>query len=644
MLAVSPQLIKARYEMARRRELPIVAKRKLSAAEIETEWRTWLDALFPNDFSSPHAWFHAELWEWLWASLQAKRVGEPLPRGNALFDIIFRGGGKSHHCRRAPIAEAALVGKGYCLYVSATQDLANNHVSEISSIIEESNIGLYYPKIAQVKKGKLSNQSKGWRQDYLHTEQGYVIRGVGLDVGVRGTNVNKMRPSLIVLDDIDELNESPEVTKKHMDTLLRSVLPTKTASTIILSAQNLIHDGSIINQFYTGEVRALLDRTVVGPVPAVEGLETESRLRPDGLVEDVIVAGKSTWPDGYPLSRAQEDINTMTLEAFEAECQHDLSAKRNGRILTPFDENVHLITVDQFKEKFGTDTFPTHWQQYHTHDAGYTGDGAHPGVFFFLGVAAANSPMPGALFIAPEIYLGEKGITPDHAAERYLSRVLNRADITADLKKPWTDEQRKVASQAYANWLSAHENVKFRMSHEQLATRRTFRKYGMTFNACNPGAAGGIQQMVHYHKVDYSKPHPFHADRMGVSNAYWIVANDQLDKARNEWGMARGRTEAKKWVWRTVKDTETGLTKEMPRKAYDDFMNAAMMAFYDMGFLTTPKTKQEAVEDALPSTLKASTIEAITDPAEKQQRQMTRQIMVARVKVKPAGALSLIHI
>lgn len=590
-------------------------------SHIERDWRTWLKAVFPRDFSAPHAWFHEDLWDWVWDSLVAKRDGLPLPFGNTLFDIIFRGGGKSTHSRRAPIAEAALNRTGYCLYVSGTQKQANAHLAGIEAILGEPEILDYYPDLARVHRSSVTHESKGWRQDFIHTDRGYVFHAIGLDVGIRGANIRNMRPTMIVLDDADERNDSPDVAAKRLDTLLHSVLPTKTAKTLILSAQNLIHEHGIVNQIYEGQVRALLDRKVIGPVPAVEGLDTDARERPDGQIEDRIIAGVPTWPAGYGLDRAQEDINTFTLETFLSECQHDLTAKKAGRIMWMFDKDVHLITVSQFKAKFGMDTLPPHWERRDTHDVGYTGEKAHPGVFFSMGIAGENSTMAGTMFIMPEIFLGQTNLSPDYAAERYLERVLRNPYVTVNPDRNWTDEEREFAMRLYQDWLMERPNLIQRMSHEQLATRRVFEKYGMFFDACNPGASGGIPQLQHYHKVDYTKPHPFKADVMGRSNCYWVVADDQLEVAKNEHGSARGRLEVSKWRWRKEKLTETGLTIMKPMKAFDDFFNAGMMATHDMEFHVAGMSHDEQVEARLAPNLRA---EAMAEQPYNEGREMAR--------------------
>ncbi|MCA1616432.1 MAG: hypothetical protein LC800_20520, partial [Acidobacteria bacterium] len=108
-----------------------------AARRLEAEGpEVWLKTLFPHVFTRPFAPFHVEAWKWYWAALIAKRDGLPLPAGNALFCIWFRGGSKSTHAEIMPIAEAAVVGAGLGLYTSGTQSMANKHLAAIDEHLQ----------------------------------------------------------------------------------------------------------------------------------------------------------------------------------------------------------------------------------------------------------------------------------------------------------------------------------------------------------------------------------------------------------------------------------------------------------------------------------------------------------------------------
>lgn len=580
-------------------------QQQAKAADIETDWRTWYAAIFGQAFVDALAVHHIEAIEWHWLARTALLAGLE-PDYLAYFPIWSRGHLKSTIARRIAICDAARSFTGYCLYAAGTKAKVRGHAISIEGLLASSNVRRYYPWLSQVKKNE-RGASKGWTANFLYTQSGYVFHFVGLDEGIAGANVDDVRPTLIIPDDVDDREDSPVISEKRFHVFTRSVLPTRQKGTLVFFAQNLIADHSVMYRIQTGLDRVLTNRKPTQPIPAVIGLEHETR-EVDGLIKDVITSGTPTWP-AYDLKRCQEEIDTIGIDSFLAECQHAVEGQKTGLIMHMFDEEVHVISLSQFRAKFDSDLFPDHWEQRHTHDVGYTGERAHPGVFFFLGVASADSAMPGILFVAPEILLGGSHESPDHAAERYLERILRHPKLRADVNTRWTDVQMRLARSQYDKWVQAHPNFETRMSHEALGTRRVFEKYGMEFTECNPGADGGIEQLQHYHKVDYSKPHPFKDGVMGRSNIYWVVADDQVDKARDEWGLARGRAEVKRWRWRKEKLTETGLTVMKPVKAWDDFFNAAMMAVHDMDFTIAALTKEQRIEKKLPKRLQAVSVE-----------------------------------
>jgi hypothetical protein len=160
-----------------------------------------------------------------------------LPEGNGFFSIWFRGGAKSTHARLAPIAEAALIGKGFCLYTSGNQKQANKHLASIETLLRSRQIKHYYPWLSEPMRG-CAERSKSWSQEMVYTSSGYIFQVIGLEVGVRGANVDNMRVSMIVPDAIDDRKDTPLISESKMETFLHSVLPTKEEKTIIICAQN----------------------------------------------------------------------------------------------------------------------------------------------------------------------------------------------------------------------------------------------------------------------------------------------------------------------------------------------------------------------------------------------------------------------
>lgn len=288
-------------------------RRKVAVADpvvAPDTWRDWLALMFPDD-PEPPAWFHAEMWEWLWA---LRRGVRPQPFAG----IWPRGAAKSTNAERACVAAGALKMRRYALYVSGSQQQANAHVEAIATLLESSEVGTYYRGMGS-RRVMAYGRSRGWRQDRLATASGFTVDAVGLDVGVRGRKMDADRPDLIILDDLDEESDTPDITKRKIRRLTRSVLPAGTADTAVLAVQNVVLPDGIFAQL-AGLSRQpttfLLNRQLSGPVPAINHLETEVIAG-----RHVITGGEPTW-EGLPVSACQAFIDAYGYQAFLAELQH----------------------------------------------------------------------------------------------------------------------------------------------------------------------------------------------------------------------------------------------------------------------------------------------------------------------------------
>ncbi len=242
------------------------AARRLEAEGAER----WLRTLGGRTFTGTFSGFHRELWAWYWKITMKRLAGLPLHEEELVFLAIwFRSGGKSSHVEWACIAEGACLGEGYVMYVCDTESQAKGHLAAIRNRLESSEIAASYPGLARPAVGKHGAQV-GWRQDYLATASGWGIIPVGLEQGVRGGRQNDLRFTMIVLDDIDDIKDSPAAVEKKLDIISRSILPAGQADTIILFAQNLIHEDSVLNQILTRRSDVLSERVASGPVPAFE--------------------------------------------------------------------------------------------------------------------------------------------------------------------------------------------------------------------------------------------------------------------------------------------------------------------------------------------------------------------------------------
>lgn len=287
--------------------------------ELEAAWDRWVPAMFPDycvfDFA-PH---HRALWSWLWEI-------EPAVRPHPHVDIWGRGGAKSSSAEMACVGLGARRKRRYGLYISETQDQADEHVETIGSMLESATIETYYPAMASRAVSKYGS-SRGWRRNRLRTASGFTIDALGLDRKARGVKFEDARPDFMVLDDLDSEGDSMDATQKKIQTLTRKILPAGARDLAVLAIQNLIiPEGIFARLAGLAEEKAdfLADRIVSGPVPALEGLVYVQRAE-----RWVITEGHPTWA-GQDVEQCQKFIDTFGISAFLSEAQHEVEARPGG--------------------------------------------------------------------------------------------------------------------------------------------------------------------------------------------------------------------------------------------------------------------------------------------------------------------------
>ncbi len=293
---------------------------------LEADWELWLRTLFRSYVSRktgdpiPFAERHRELWDWAWSIELGTRL-EPMV-------VIWpRGGAKSTTAELATVSVGARGVRRYALYVSGTQDKADDHVQNVGGMLESAAFGRVYPRLAQRMLTKYGS-SKGWRRNRLRTAAGFTVDALGLDTAARGIKLEDARPDLIIIDDVDEEGDTPATIAKKIKALTHKILPAGSTDLIVLFVQNLIHPDSIASRLVDGRADFLADRIVSGPHKAVEGLDVEQR-EVNGRLQFVIVAGRPTW-EGQDLETCQHFISTWGYKAFLTEAQQEVQAKAGG--------------------------------------------------------------------------------------------------------------------------------------------------------------------------------------------------------------------------------------------------------------------------------------------------------------------------
>lgn len=276
-------------------------------------WEEWNATVAPSYFTSDYAPHHREFWEW------TDSIGPDRP--DPFLELWPRGHTKSTCAELAVIKLGARRLRTYFLYVSHTQDQADDHVGTIGSIIESARFAEYYPAMSEVKVGKFG-ASKGWRRNRLRTASGFTVDALGLDVARRGAKLEETRPDGMVLDDIDDTHASTRVVERNIRTITQALIPALQPNKVIIMAQNLVAPNAIAARIADGRADMLGGAIQSGPFPAIENAEIE---RVDGRWK--ITAGTPTWPAGMDLEAATDQLIDMGLDAFTIEVQQDTSER-----------------------------------------------------------------------------------------------------------------------------------------------------------------------------------------------------------------------------------------------------------------------------------------------------------------------------
>jgi len=301
-------------------------RRRERRRDLPKDWEGWLTSLFPDQFTSEFAEHHAEFCRWIWAL-------EPGVRPDPLLFCLARKGGKSTLVETGCVAAGAPIEgeprRRYVLYVCGTQDQADDHVKTIAAHLEDSRVGKVYPDLAEAKVDQYGDRW-GWNRQRLVTQSGLIVDGYGLFGSGRGAKLEEYRPDLIVLDDVDEEDDSLDVVRKKEKRITQQVIPSGANDRAILFVQNQVHDNSVMTRLLEGQSEWLLRRREIGPIPAAYDLEYEKEYEDErGRATYSVTDGTPSW-QGFDLDDIEAEINEIGPTAFDVEYQHDVEKAGGG--------------------------------------------------------------------------------------------------------------------------------------------------------------------------------------------------------------------------------------------------------------------------------------------------------------------------
>ena len=300
--------------------------------ELEEDWPTWVCTIFGPFISAPFAPHHQDFWRHVWSMQRGVRARPFIGCWN-------RGGAKSSSVEMAVAALGATGRRRYCLYVSRSQDQADDHVASIASLLEAPEMAAFYPGMASRRLGKYG-QSRGWRVNRLWTASGFVVDAIGLDKATRGVKLEDVRPDLLCLDDLDEEDDTERDVERIIRRITKRLLPAGSRDLSVIGVQNKIHDDSVFARLVDGRADFLHDRIVSGPIPAVENLEVQ---HVQGRY--TIVGGTPTW-EGMDLTVCQAKMDEWSYSAFMSEAQHETEPPPGGMFSHLDFEALHVRWED----------------------------------------------------------------------------------------------------------------------------------------------------------------------------------------------------------------------------------------------------------------------------------------------------------
>lgn len=290
----------------------------------ELDWHEWNKTVAPIVTSKPYADHHRRFWQWA----DEIRRGQPATPFAALWP---RGHAKSACAEVAAVKWGCRNVRRYGLYVSATQDLADQHIDSIAAILESKPIEKHYPLMGERRVGKFGN-SKGWRRNRLTTATGFTIDALGLDTSPRGLRQQEQRPDFVILDDIDDQDDSPATVNRKIGRIARAIIPAGSGDLVVLMAQNMVHVDSVVARMRDGRTDLLSQAEFSGPLPAIRDLKYETRAGNGGRPRYAVTGGEPTW-EGMGVAECENRINLSGLDAFIIESQQQIS-ERKGALWT----------------------------------------------------------------------------------------------------------------------------------------------------------------------------------------------------------------------------------------------------------------------------------------------------------------------
>lgn len=652
--------------------------RTRARALVNQGWRTTYAELFGQSFIDVLGQHHSESIEWHWNARIDLIEGRKIEY-YADFPKWSRGHMKSTIARRIAVVDAfisyAYNRGGYCLYFSGTDDKTSKHAVSINQLLQSKPVQHYAPALSRVKRAEEGNRSLGWKATFFYTDAGYVYHFGSLQSGLAGGNVDDLRPTLLIPDDIDDRKDSVAQAEANTKAFTKEILPMGKTGTLTYFAQNLISRFSVMYRIHKNKLKVLTNRRPSEPVPAVIDIEITYRTV-GGISKPFITGGRATWEKGMPIEACEEELQRIGEESFRSECLHEVEQSRTGLVHRKYEDSVHAISYSQLASAYGSEDVWKDWYKVPFSDWARTKTKFHANVAGYLAISSQNTKLPGLTFCIPFSFKADT--LPEDVAVRLLSSLSPYASAEMTWKglvdEAWkrVNEQQHFQTVAdrleytksyyksmipkYSRRVLSSCNVSVGAnSHSEDKVREMFNEgFGFSFIASNPAKTEGLEEIDNAMRVDFDLPHLFDPDKQGYTRWYVLCPDDETQEfkiingvkvyppvpypdalegdALHDSDLFRYQMCNRRFA--DPKMTELGETIDVMLKLDDDYGQALQMVYSKRLLTNIPLSKEEKLEEHLPASVRQNSINEMPDSNEKDNLIQRRRIEIEKADRK----------
>ena len=301
--------------------LPVIAQARWAELFVPLAWP---QQQVPFEFElKPWAPYHVEAWAW-WAGI------EQLVTPPAGVFCWFRNAGKSSWLQLMFAVSALVRLRGYGWWVGAKEAAQVDKVATVGALLSTPRVVAAFPTETAAFVDPMSGVARDVRQGRVATAT-FALDAVGMDQALRGALRYSIRPGLIALDDIEEIDETSYMRGRKQTTVTKKIIPAGSKDVAMMWVQNRISDDTLMAKMLDGELDWFRDKTVSGPWPQIDGLEWELVDTGDGVPLYEIVGGVPTWPEGAGIEVSTREMNNEGIGAFLTEKQHEGDTQEGDR-------------------------------------------------------------------------------------------------------------------------------------------------------------------------------------------------------------------------------------------------------------------------------------------------------------------------